>query len=135
MQHIVLLDENHLNSQHLLSKEIKADAFIFLWDKNYFNTKNFSSKKLVFIYEALCSIDVDIYAASFTELTQHNANEPCCYYAANPQHPLFSSSLIPIEKIDSTTLLQPVEKFYKKFFPFYKAVKKQLQEMFHDHSR
>ncbi len=55
-----------------------GDLLVFCWHPAYFEQQGWSLKRLVFIYESLCSLPVSIYAGEPSELLQ----------ALKQQHPL-----------------------------------------------
>ena len=55
---LVWLHEKALVFNHnILNSDRKK---IYIWDDEYFKKRNYSLKKLVFIYETLCEMDIDI---------------------------------------------------------------------------
>ena len=61
MTQLIWLHEDHLSIAENAKNETYA---FFVWDDLYLKKMNYGFKRLVFIYETLCEMDVDIYRGS-----------------------------------------------------------------------
>jgi len=58
---IIWLHDTALRISHPVFSAAPQDAkVIFIWDDAYFKSRGYSLKRLVFIYETLCSLSIDI---------------------------------------------------------------------------
>ena len=58
---IIWIHEQALSTSHPVFKAAPQEAkSIFIWDDNYFKNSCYSLKRLVFIYESLCELPIDI---------------------------------------------------------------------------
>lgn len=58
---IILLHDKALSASHSVFRAAPQEAkSIFIWDDNYFKNAGYSLKRLVFIYESLCELPIDI---------------------------------------------------------------------------
>jgi hypothetical protein len=58
---IIWLHDSALLLTHPVFKAARGDAkVIYIWDDEYFKAENYSLKRLVFIYETLCEMPVEI---------------------------------------------------------------------------
>jgi len=65
---LILLHEEALSINHpVFAVAPKGTKAIYIWDNNYFNQTNYSLKRLVFIYESLCELPIDIIHGDLIE--------------------------------------------------------------------
>ncbi|MDX2165164.1 MAG: hypothetical protein SFW07_07095 [Gammaproteobacteria bacterium] len=64
---IIWIHDKALNSFLVQAINDKAKA-IFVWDDEYFKTRSYSLKRLVFIYETLCQMPVDVIKGQTIEI-------------------------------------------------------------------
>ena len=58
---LILLHEEALSISHpVFGAAPKGTKAIYIWDENYFKQTNYSLKRLVFIYESLCELPIEI---------------------------------------------------------------------------
>ena len=58
---LLYIHDKALGSNHPIFTRINAETkAVFIWDDAYFKQRGYSLKRLVFIYETLCSMPVDI---------------------------------------------------------------------------
>ena len=66
---IVLFHEKALNTNfpgsHQISTETKR---LFIWDDQYFKRRGYALKRLVFIYETLCQMEIEIVQGEILEV-------------------------------------------------------------------
>lgn len=80
----------HDESLRLPEQATEDDLVVFCWHQDYFIQQGWSIKRLVFIYETLCTLPVTIYAGNpveiFSALKQmHNINEIVVQRPFDPQ--------------------------------------------------
>ncbi|MBT6123294.1 MAG: hypothetical protein HOH48_08005 [Candidatus Puniceispirillum sp.] len=83
MANLVILHEDALSLNHpIFSDETKSLSTrsawkqpVFIWDSNYFSDAGYSFKRLVFIYETLSTLPVDIYYGKMNEVIVHLIQE------------------------------------------------------------
>ena len=59
---IIWVHEKALNSNLLADIDDNKKA-LFIWDNSYFQSRSYTLKRLVFIYETLCQLPVEIIQA------------------------------------------------------------------------
>ena len=65
---IVLLEDSLRISHPVFSAAPAETRVIFIWDDAYFRQANYSLKRLVFIYETLCQMQIEIIQGETLEL-------------------------------------------------------------------
>lgn len=66
---IVLFHEKALNKNFPGSHEINgATKRLFIWDDQYFKRRGYALKRLVFIYETLCQMEIEIAQGGILEV-------------------------------------------------------------------
>lgn len=61
VNHIIWIHEKALNTKYfVLLPSDEQTKVIFIWDNQYFQDRSYSLKRLVFIYETLCQMPVEI---------------------------------------------------------------------------
>lgn len=71
MNSIILLHDQSLRLSHPVFMETPKDtSSIFIWDDEYFRESGYSLKRLVFIYETLCELNIDIIFGNTLDLLQ-----------------------------------------------------------------
>ena len=104
---------------------------VFIWDNNYFTKKRYSLKRLVFIYECLCELPVDILFGDTVSLIRELHPEKviiqdtpdsdvCQLIATISQHA--HVEIIPQENFSQL----PEKSSFKRFFPFWHKAKKYI---------
>jgi hypothetical protein len=125
---LVILDETHLNPQCAVENFVEDAVYIFAWDKNIYNNDNYSLKRLVFIYEYLIEIEAVIYDNNLHEVIEHytqHIRDIVIYYPPSLKDYFETNEYLFHEYTKKPLLIMPT-KFYKRFFPFWKAICCQL---------
>lgn len=66
---IVLFHEKALNKNFAGSHEISVETKrLFIWDDQYFKRRGYTLKRLVFIYETLCQMQIEIIQGETLEV-------------------------------------------------------------------
>lgn len=61
VKQLIWVHDKALNKHHpVLQTQSADDHAIFIWDDHYFRRRSYTLKRLVFIYETLCQMPVDI---------------------------------------------------------------------------
>lgn len=127
---LVWLHEESLRANHKVFEVApKGSKAVFVWDDNYFREANYSLKRLVFIYETLCELPVDIIrgetVCSLSELM------PSSIYVPASSNPRITTL---IERLKSATTVNVVndDPFvqidesldFKRFFKYWNLAEK-----------
>ena len=66
---VVWLHEKALSVEHAFLNQLNPETrLIHVWDDEYYQRRNYSLKRLVFIYETLCDLPVDIIAGNTVDV-------------------------------------------------------------------
>ena len=134
MTALVWLHEDALRQDHPVYTAAGEDVIsYFFWDENYLQEMDYGFKRLVFIYETLCELPVNIIHGSTVEgLSKLAENQSCekIYIPATPnpvlqeiiaelQHRL---PVVVVEEIPFVSLTKDLD--IKRFFRYWKKAKK-----------
>lgn len=123
--HVEALRATHPNLM-AAAAGIKA---IHVWDDHYFRQANYSLKRLVFIYETLCELPIDIIYGNTLEVVRELA--PSLLYVPATHNPLLLSLIDSLKSVVSVRLVEdevfasiknPVTS--KRFFQYWNQAKK-----------
>lgn len=82
---VIWLHEDALRENHPVFLQAQTSTAIHVWDDAYLQSQNYSLKRLVFLYETLCELPVEIHTADTLQqlqsLKQHHIYIP---YSSNP---------------------------------------------------
>ena len=127
---LIWIHEEALRLSHPIFKEAPSHTkAIFIWDRDYFREAAYSLKRLVFIYETLCELPIDIVQDSIIEGIVNYA--PSCLYVPATQNPLILRSILALKvkvplqviKDDSFVFLTKKPEF-RSFFHYWKKAEK-----------
>ena len=99
MQLLYIHDKGLGDNQPIFSRMAPNSRTLFIWDDAYFKKRNYSLKRLVFIYETLTTMPVEIVHGKTLDIVKEIAPpEPSVYAAAfsattNPWIPLEANLL------------------------------------------
>ena len=89
MSNLLWIHEDFLRDQ--IPNELKDQNVrkFFVWDEEYFQSMNYSFKRLVFIYETLCEMQCEIYRGKISEVVseiadQNHQSQIWCGVTPNP---------------------------------------------------
>ena len=131
-QPLILLHEESLRISHpVFSAAGNTTKAIFIWDEAYFCQKDYSFKRLVFIYETLCQLPVDIIQGNTVEvISQLN---PSILYIPEANNPELLDLINSLKTIVTTRIIQDeifsvIKKPYnfKRFFQYWKKAEKSV---------
>ena len=136
MPDLIWIHEDFLSENHPVFKKAGTDATsVFIWDKNYFKSREYSTKRQVFLFETLCSLPFDIYEGDTLDIlkklaTKHKTETLYMPETPNPVFQEIAKTLaqdISVEIIETPPFADvPMDKTYKRFFQYWKKAKKQL---------
>lgn len=82
MSALVWVHEDALRRDHPVFTSAGRDAqAVFVWDNHYFQSQNYSFKRLVFIYECLADLDVTLYQGDTLDVLSNIVGERDLYLA------------------------------------------------------
>jgi hypothetical protein len=127
---LILLHEEALRMTHPVFQAAPAEAkALFIWDDAYFRKANYSLKRLVFIYETLCELPIDIIHGSTTAIVQELS--PSALYMPATNNPLIVeiihdlNSVAPVHTIEDEAFVvfkKPVQ--FRRFFQYWNKAEK-----------
>jgi hypothetical protein len=127
---LICLHEEALRITHPVFKVAPADTkAIYVWDDKYFHTIDFSLKRLVFIYETLCELPVDIIRGDTISVIQEMA--PSTLFVPATNNPFILSMLGDIKSVTNVEIVED-EVFVimnkptdaRRFFQYWNKVEK-----------
>jgi hypothetical protein len=127
---LILLHEESLSMTHPVFHVAPEGAkVIYIWDDVYFQCSGYSLKRLIFIYETLCGLEVDILRGDTLSILQDI--HPSLVYIPQTNHPLLIEMIASIRKVLAVNLVadEPFVKFdkpmeVKRFFPYWSKAEK-----------
>ncbi len=127
---LIWLHEEALRMTHpVFNAAPPGTRAVFVWDDNYFKTLNYSLKRLVFIYETLCELPVDIIQGDTTSVIKDLG--PTRLYIPRATKPHIVSiidhlkTLTKVEIIKDEELVQiPETTDFKRFFKYWSLAEK-----------
>ncbi len=73
---IFWVHDKSLSVEHIFLQNLDAQSkAIFIWDDDYFQSRAYSLKRLVFIYESICQMPIEIIKGNIFEIMQSYAPE------------------------------------------------------------
>ncbi len=81
---LILLHEEALSINHrVFNVAPKGTKAIYVWDDSYFTQTKYSLKRLVFIYESLCDLPIDIIYGNIIDVVKELAPQKIFIPATN----------------------------------------------------
>jgi len=127
---LILLHEEALRMSHpVFAAAPQGTRSIFVWDDTYFQQLPHSLKRLIFIYETLCEMPIDIVHATPLDAVQHFA--PSMLYIPTTHSPPLVRMIdalrahVPITLVTDepfVTLNKPTDA--RRFFQYWKKAEK-----------
>lgn len=134
MTDLILLHQNCLSTQHPVFSEALNSQAVFIWDNDYFKKEAYSLKRLVFIYESLLELPVEIYQGSTLEVVevliqQHGSKK--LWLAETPDAWLKQQLAMLTAKVElcwvpDKPFVELEQKEYTRFFKYWNKAKRQL---------
>jgi hypothetical protein len=127
IQHpLILLHEESLRITHPVFNAAPQDTrVIYVWDDAYFQRTSYSLKRLIFIYETLCGLELDILRGDVRSILQEI--NPSKVYIPFTNNPLLLeiidslSEIMSVQTIDDSAFVsikKPIES--KRFFQYWR---------------
>lgn len=138
MNPLIILHEEAIRISHPVFKIApKNTRAIFVWDDNYLIKANYSFKRLVFIYESICQLPIDIINGNSVDVIQElkpniiympTTNNPLLLREINKLKKLFAIELVE-DKPFLTNYLANKNTQVKRFFQYWKNAEKSIFEI------
>lgn len=131
---IIWLHEEALRITHpVFDAAPEGSKAIFVWDDEYLRQSNYSLKRLIFIYETLCELPIEIIQGDTINVIQTMA--PSILYAPNTCHPRIVDLIGKLKLVTNVKLVED-EPFVvikkptplSRFFQYWKKVEKSVFE-------
>ena len=127
---LILLHEEALRMTHpVFSSAPDGTKAVFIWDHSYFRQMNYSLKRLVFIYETLCEMPIDILRGEPVNVVKELA--PSCVYFPSSNNPLICSKMRELKRVTQVEVVEdsPFVKIKKstdfmRFFQYWKKAER-----------
>jgi hypothetical protein len=127
---LILLHEEALRLSHpVFNAAPNGTKAIYVWDDAYFREANYSLKRLIFIYETLCELPIDIIRGSTVDIIQKIA--PSTLYVPATNNPLILNIIESLEAAFPVTVVEdeafvvikkPIE--FRRFFQYWNKAEK-----------
>lgn len=131
MRNLIWVHEDALSLTHPLFHQDREASAIFIWDNDYWQKMGVGLKRLVFIYETLCELPVEIIEGSIASVLSEREEQHI--YVASTPNPLIHSIASEVGQRKKLIWCQPdpfvqvdSKKFYKRFFQFWNKAEKSI---------
>lgn len=127
---LIWLNEESLRINHPIFKN-EYSALIYVWDNKYLEQQNYSLKRLVFIYETLCELPVDIIFGDMFEVLK-NREEKNIYTPQSFNNYINSviiklNSIKNVQRVKDEPFVDLPENFAPtRFFQYWNKVKSKI---------
>ena len=129
-QPLILLHEESLRMMHpVFNNAPEGTQVIYIWDDAYVQRTGYSLKRLIFIYETLCELEVDILRGDTCSILQEI--NPSLVYIPQTNNPLLVEMIDSIRGVLSVEMVEdspfvilkkPMES--KRFFQYWSKAEK-----------
>lgn len=128
---LIWLHEDALSDTHPVFEAAGQDVrAVHLWDDAYLQAHGYSLKRLVFLYETLCELPVDIVAAEALKYLK-NQHEQIIFIPESP-NPFIRDIAATLRDTKTVHMVAEIpyvhvesNQVFKRFFPFWKKVQSQ----------
>jgi hypothetical protein len=129
-QPLILVHEESLRMTHPIFHVAPRGArAVYVWDDAYFVLTGYSLKRLIFIYETLCGLEVDIIRGD-TRRILHEIN-PSLVYIPLTNNPLLLEMIASVREVSSVEMVADIpfvdlEKTmeFRRFFQYWRRAEK-----------
>jgi hypothetical protein len=129
-QPLIWLHEEALRASHPVFKAAhQGTRAIFVWDDDYLQKLSYSLKRLVFVYETLCELPVDIIRGDTVSVIKEFA--PSQLYIPESHKPHIVPMINRLKLITTVEIAQddafvqiPQTKDFKRFFKYWSLAEK-----------
>ena len=136
MTDIVLLDEMNMRTSNLsLPDDADRAKMIFIWDAEYFKRQNYSLKRLVFIYECLADLGVDVYQGDTLEVLDQLSGQITLFDTHDPARKALNEKICVAHENthvichdDFLNLPEGTQPRIGRFFQYWKTAKKYISD-------
>lgn len=125
---LILLHEEALRLSHpVFTMRSDATNVVFIWDNSYFQQADYSLKRLVFIYETLCELSINIISGDTKQVISTIA--PSVVYVPFTHNPLIKEmidtldSLTVIQWVADEVLVNPQGSHFERFFKYWEKTR------------
>jgi hypothetical protein len=102
---LIWLHEDALRISHPVFKAAPAQAkAVYVWDDGYFREANYSLKRIVFIYETLCELPVDIIHGDTFDVIREFT--PSSVYVPTTHNPFIMSIVTSLKSIATVHMVE-----------------------------
>ncbi|NDD58716.1 MAG: hypothetical protein EBZ47_05625 [Chlamydiae bacterium] len=129
-QPLILLHEESLRNSHpIFLFAPKGTQVIYVWDDEYVLRSGYSLKRLIFIYETLCEMKVDILRGSTCDILQQ-ISPSTVYIPTTNNCDLLEmihsvKKVFPVEMVEDEPFVNLKKTMqYKRFFQYWSKVEK-----------
>ncbi len=127
---LILLHEESLRMTHpVFHIAPEGTRVIYVWDDMYVQRAAYSLKRLIFIYETLCELEVDILRGDTRSILQEI--NPSLVYIPNTNNPLILQMIASIRELMSVEMVadDPFINLkqaivFKRFFQYWRKAEK-----------
>jgi hypothetical protein len=127
---LIWVHEEALRLSHPVFKAVpNGTKAIYVWDDDYFRQANYSLKRLIFIYETLCELPVDIIHGNTLDVIRELA--PPTLYIPATNNPLIVNiiasleAIVPVKVVEDeafAAIKKPSE--FRRFFQYWNKAEK-----------
>lgn len=127
---LIWLHEEALRITHPVFKTAPIGTkAVFVWDDNYFKSGGYTLKRLIFIYETLCELPIDIIHGHTKDVIQKLA--PSTLYIPASNNPLLINIIASLEvtlpikivEVEPFVIIKKPSEFHR-FFQYWKKAEK-----------
>ena len=127
---LIWVHEEALRMTHPLFKAApERTKAIYVWDDDYFRAVNYSLKRLIFIYETLCELPIDIIRGNTLDVIRELA-PPALYIPATNNALILNiieslEAAFPVTVVEDETFVvikKPIE--FRRFFQYWNKAEK-----------
>lgn len=127
---LILLHEESLRMSHPVFNEAPIGTqVIYIWDDAYLQRNEYSLKRLIFIYETLSAMDLEIYQGDTHQILQEM--NPSMLYIPSTSHPLLIEMIhlihqvLPVSMVADEPFVQlDKTQEFKRFFQYWNQAQK-----------
>jgi len=127
---LIWLHEEALRMTHpIFHAAPSGTKAVYVWDDDYFRRANYSLKRLIFIYETLCELSVDIIHGNTLAVIQELA--PSMLYIPAANNPLIVSIIDSLKSVaiaqivaDEAFVVMKKPTDFKRFSQYWNKVEK-----------
>jgi hypothetical protein len=128
-QPLILLHEESMRMTHPVFRAApKGVQVIYVWDDAYLKSTNYSLKRLIFIYETLCEMEVNIFRGNTCSILQEM--NPSIVYIPSTNNPLLLEMIKSVREAftigmvdDEPFVFLNNSMVYKRFFQYWSKAK------------